>query len=52
MTEFVDILDYIDIKKAMCYEHQSLISWMQDNYKDTLAGKDFFENTDFLRSFG
>lgn len=50
-TEFVDISDYIDIKKAMCYEHQSQISWMQDNYKDTLAGKDFFENTEVMARF-
>ncbi len=50
-TEFVDISDYIDVKKAMCYEHQSQISWMQDNYKDTLAGKDFFENTEVMARF-
>ncbi len=50
-TEFVDISDYIDIKKAMCYEHQSQISWMQNNYKDTLAGKDFFENTEVMARF-
>ncbi len=50
-TEFVDISDYIDIKKTMCYEHQSQISWMQDNYKDTLAGKDFFENTEVMARF-
>ena len=43
-TEYVDITDVIEIKKAMCYEHQSQISWMQDNYKDTMEGKDFFEN--------
>lgn len=43
-TEYVDITDVIEVKKAMCYEHQSQISWMQDNYKDTMEGKDFFEN--------
>ena len=50
-TEFVDISDYIEIKKAMCYEHQSQISWMQDNYKDTLGDKDFFENTEVMARF-
>ena len=42
-TEYVDITDTMDIKMAMCREHKSQISWMQDNYKDTLADKDFFE---------
>ena len=42
-TEYVDITDFIEIKKAMCYEHQSQISWMQDNYKDTVGESDFFE---------
>ena len=45
-TEYVDITDTIDIKRAMCREHKSQISWMQDNYKDTMTGKDFFEDYD------
>lgn len=43
-TEYVDITDTIETKMAMCREHKSQISWMSDNYKDTLAGKDFFDN--------
>ena len=43
-TEYVDITDTMEIKMAMCREHKSQVSWMQDNYKDTMADKDFFEN--------
>ncbi len=43
-TQYVDISDVIDIKRAMCYEHQSQIAWMQDNYKDSVGDKDFFES--------
>ncbi len=43
-TDYVDITDTMEIKMAMCREHKSQISWMQDNYKDTMADKDFFEN--------
>ncbi len=50
-TEYVDISDFIEVKKAMCHEHQSQISWMQDNYKDTLAGKDFFEGAEVMARF-
>lgn len=35
-TEYVDITDTIEIKKAMCNEHKSQITWMQANYKDAL----------------
>ena len=42
-TEYVDITDYMDKKMEMCLCHQSQISWMQDNYKDTLADQNFFE---------
>ncbi|MBQ1981660.1 MAG: hypothetical protein II229_00360, partial [Clostridia bacterium] len=42
-TEYVDITDTMDIKMAMCREHKSQVTWMQDNYKDTLANKDFLE---------
>ena len=42
-TEYVDITDTMDIKMVMCREHKSQVTWMQDNYKDTLADKDFFE---------
>ena len=44
-TEYVDISDVIDIKRAMCYEHKSQIQWMQDNYKDAVGDKDFLEGT-------
>lgn len=43
-TEYVDITEEIELKRAMCYEHQSQIQWMQDNYKDANTGKDFFEH--------
>lgn len=43
-TEYVDITDTMEIKMAMCREHKSQISWMSDNYKETMADKDFFEN--------
>ena len=43
-TEYVDISDTIEIKMAMCREHKSQVSWMQDNYKDVMDGKDFFED--------
>lgn len=43
-TEYVDITDTMEIKMAMCREHKSQVSWMQDNYKDTMADKDFFED--------
>jgi len=43
-TEYVDISDTIEIKMAMCREHKSQVSWMSDNYKETMADKDFFEN--------
>ncbi len=43
-TDYVDITETMEIKMAMCREHKSQITWMQDNYKDTLSDKDFFEN--------
>lgn len=43
-TDYVDITDTMEIKMAMCREHKSQVSWMQDNYKDTMSDKDFFEN--------
>lgn len=45
-TEYVDISDVMDIKMAMCREHKSQVSWMQDNYQDALGKKekDFFED--------
>lgn len=45
-TEYVDITDTMDLKMAMCYEHKSQVSWMQDNYKEALGNdqKDFFED--------
>lgn len=42
-TEYVDITDFLDKKMEMCLCHQSQISWMQDNYKDTIADQNFFE---------
>jgi hypothetical protein len=36
----------MELKMAMCREHKSQVSWMQDNYKDALGNdqKDFFED--------
>ena len=43
-TEYVDITEEIEIKRAMCAEHKSQIQWMSDNYKDTFGdGKNFFD---------
>ncbi len=41
-TEYVDITDTIEIKMAMCREHKSQLTWMQDNYSD--PNMDIFEN--------
>ena len=43
-TEYVDITDFIDIKMQMCNEHQSQISWMQANYKDSVGQNNFLDN--------
>ena len=43
-TEYVDITDTMEIKMAMCREHKSQVTWMSDNYKDTMANKDFFDD--------
>jgi len=43
-TDYVDITETMEIKMAMCREHKSQVTWMQDNYKDTMSDKDFFEN--------
>jgi hypothetical protein len=44
-TDYVDLSDVIEIKRAMCYEHKSQIQWIADNYKDAVGGKDFLEGT-------
>lgn len=43
-TEYVDITETMEIKMAMCREHKSQVSWMQDNYQDTMAGKNFIDD--------
>ena len=43
-TEYVDITETMEIKMAMCRAHKSQVAWMSDNYKDTMADKDFFDN--------
>ena len=45
-TEYVDITETMEIKMAMCREHKSQVTWMQDNYKDALGNeqKDFFDD--------
>ena len=42
-TEYVDITEEIEIKRAMCAEHKSQVQWMQDNYKDAVGNSDFFD---------
>ena len=42
-TEYVDITEEIEVKRAMCAEHKSQVAWMQDNYKDAVGNKDFFD---------
>ena len=49
--EYVDITEFIDIKRAMCHEHQSQISWMQDNYKDAVGDGDFFDQMETTAKF-
>ena len=39
-TEYVDITEEFETKKAMLYEHKSQITWMKDNYGDVLSDKD------------
>ena len=50
-TDYVDITDVIDIKKAMCAEHKSQVAWMQDNYKDIMGDKDFTDDCLLISRF-
>lgn len=50
-TEYVDISDYFEKKMEMCLCHQSQISWMQDNYKNTLSGQNYFEQRQAVARF-
>lgn len=50
-TEYVDITETMEIKMAMCREHKSQGIWMQDNYKDTMGGKDFFEEFNIIAKY-
>ena len=50
-TEYVDISDVMETKRAMCYEHKSQVQWMQDNYKDAIGDKDFFEGMMTMAKF-
>ncbi len=50
-TEYVDVTDFMDVKRAMCAEHKSQIQWMQDNYKDQLSGKNFFDGMETIAKF-
>ena len=42
--QYVDITDTMELKMTMCKEYQSQVQWMQDNYKDTMDGKDFTDD--------
>ena len=51
-TEYVDITDTIEIKKAMCGEHKSQVAWMQDNYKDALGdGQNYFDEVEVIARY-
>lgn len=50
-TEYVDITDTMEIKKAMCAEHKSQVAWMSDNYKDTLKDQNFFDGVETMAKF-
>ena len=50
-TEYVDITDFMEQKMAMCAAHQSQISWMQDNYKDTMGNQNFFEQYEIIARY-
>ena len=50
-TEYVDITDFIDIKMQMCNEHQSQISWMQANYKDSVGQNNFLDDVRITARF-
>lgn len=48
-TEYVDITETMEIKKAMCNEHQSQVAWMQANYKDAVGdGTNYFEEVEVI----
>lgn len=50
-TEYVDITETFEQKMAMCLEHKSQISWMQDNYKETMSGKNFFDQYEIIARY-
>ena len=50
-TEYVDITETMETKIAMCSEHKSQVQWMQDNYKETMANKDFFESHEIIARY-
>lgn len=50
-TEYVDITDFMDTKIKMMNCHQSQISWMSDNYKDTLSDENFFEQAEIVARY-
>ena len=50
-TEYVDITDTFETKAAMCREHKSQVTWMQDNYKEILEGKDVFDGAEIMARF-
>ena len=49
-TDYVDITEEFETKLAMCYEHQSQIAWMNDNYKDA-DNDDFFKKVRITAEF-
>ena len=51
-TEYVDITEEMEIKKAMCAAHQSQIAWMSDNYKDAIGeDQNFFDGVEIMGRF-
>ena len=45
-TEYVDITDVWEVKKAMCNCHQSQIAWMSANYKETVGDSNFLDDVE------
>ena len=52
-TDYVDITEYMDIKREMNSKHVSQIQWIRDNYKDQVGDreKNVFEDIDVIARF-
>ena len=52
-TEYVDITDYMELKREMCNKHQSQVQWMADNYKEQIGDKqkNYFDDIEIIARF-